>query len=221
MRKAVLVCSLTLLSATAAQAQWGPGGRQDRREVRQDRRELRQDQRQIQDDVRDAQRMEFLLQQFDAARASRVPAQIAEVDRRVQFSIDRELRESSRELMQKEAEANRSAREVGRDRRDPAYGQRWRGPGPGPGVRDDIRDARDDRRDARREAYSAGWLQNVQREYAALSPRFDPPALDRRRQLIAQLVQMQHAEIREGVREIREDRREIREDRRDRRWGPQ
>jgi hypothetical protein len=221
MRHAAIGASLLLLSISAGHAQPGPGVRQDRREVRQDAREIRQDGRQLNDDVRDARRMEVLLQAFDAARATRQPARIVEVDRRVQAAIEVELRESGRELAQKQGEAARSGREVGQERRevgrDIAAGRPGRAAGDVRDLRDDRRDARDDRRDVRQEAVSANRLQGIQREYNALAGRLDPRSVDRRRALIAELVQMQRHEAAGDVREQREDRRELHEDRRERR----
>jgi hypothetical protein len=215
------------LSAAPASAQPRLEQRQDRRELRQDHKEIRQDQRAVRDDMRDARRFANLLAAFDQASATRNPAQISDVDRRVLAAIEGEVRESSREVAQKGAEAARSQGEVRRDRRevgrDVARNQPGQAADDRRDLRDDRRDARDDRRDARREMIDNGRLRAIQQEYTSLANLADPQSLGRKRGLLVELNNMAAAEIREDRREIREDRREIREDRRelreDRRQG--
>ncbi len=55
----------------------------------------------------------------------------------------------------------------------------------------------------------------IAQELAALRRDLTPPALDRRRALVAELVALARGELASDRRELREDRRELREDRRE------
>jgi hypothetical protein len=218
MRIVLSLCTVTLLSS-AAWAQPLTGVRQDRRELAQDRREIAQDKRQINDDARDARRFTLLLRELDGLRAAGNLPGVSAVEQRVLAALDDELREANRETAQKSAEATRSAGEVRRDRREVA-GDVARGrPGrAADDVRDLNRDRRnlaDDRRDLAIEVAQGQRVQAIRTEYAALAGRMEPASLDRKRALLAEVVGLQRAEVRNGVQELREDRRERREDRRE------
>ncbi|MBL8952791.1 MAG: hypothetical protein JNK82_18565 [Myxococcaceae bacterium] len=185
-----------LLCACAANAQ-----------VAKDRQELRQDARQTRDDWRDAARLESLIARFDAARGRGDTRGLAAVEAELSRLLANELTESRRELSQDQRELGSDRREL---RRDIANGRRA-------GVRaDDVRDLRDDRRDARAEAVHGARVLQIDSELRGLSGRADGPSLDRKRELMGELVVLARQEVRQDARESGEDRRELREDRRQR-----
>jgi hypothetical protein len=84
-------------------------------------------------------------------------------------------------------------------------------------VRDDRRDVRDDRRDARVEAAALRSRQVIARELAQLEGQRRGGALNHKRALIVELIELGQQELNQGHQELREDRREQREDRHERR----
>lgn len=201
--------SLMLVSAAAGSAVAQPyNGRQRQ----QDRREIARDNMQAADDAHDLRQMQFLIARFDRARATGNAAELQYVDNEVRRYVARELEEGRREQMQKNAEVQRSAAEVRgsqRDVRNRPYAGRERRD-----VRDDRRDLRDDVRDAQKEAAQNQRRYNIALELNGIAGRLDPPALERRRALMIQLMHEAGYEYQETVKEGMEDRRELREDRR-------
>jgi hypothetical protein len=185
-RTTALLTAVLLAPAGVAHAQYGRGA-----EVPADRHELRQDGRERRDDRRDLRRLEDLLARFDRARARRDRGALAAVDRAVEDELAREWRETRVEMA-------RDRQEIRRDVRD-----------------GDRRDFRDDRRDAAVERGVAGRRGEIAQELRSLRGRFGPPALDRKRALLDELVGLARAELAQDRQEIREDRREGREDGRD------
>jgi hypothetical protein len=212
-----------LLLGSGAQAQL----RRDRAERAQDRRELRQDTQERRDDHRDLQALEAVLARFDKARLQNDAAELAAVDSRLRELLHAELAESGGELARDRAEVRRDNREVRSDRRevrrDVAQGKPVAAADDRHDLRDDRRDRRDDRRDAHVEAATLTARQQIAHQLAALQGKTAPAELERKRVLIADLVQLARKEQVGNTRELREDRRELREDRRetreDRRQG--
>jgi hypothetical protein len=195
MTRAAAFVALLLLAPAARAYDANPAERA------QDRHELRQDRRARADDRRDLAVMEDLLARYDAARARRDRGGLAAVERAVDAELVREVRESRHELRKDRREIRRDVREVRAD--DPRD------------ARDDRRDLRDDVRDARVERDMAARREAIQSELRGLRGRMAPPALDRKRALIADLVGLAQAELAQDHQEMREDRRELREDRRE------
>ncbi len=220
-RAQLLIATLltVLLSAcfgTTAGAQSRPGA-----EVRQDRREIRQDRRQKRDDRRDLLRLEALLNDFDRARRHRDARGLRQVDSSLQAILRSEAREDRREIRQDQRELRRSRREVRgerRERRHEAAQGDVRGTAQAThDLRDDRRDRRDDRRDLAQSRARAQRRGEIRHALAPLYGKYDPSSLTHKRRLLAELVQIERAELRSDRQELREDKRERREDRRERR----
>jgi hypothetical protein len=146
------------------------------------RAEAKQDRRELRDDRWDLHHLETLLARYDAACARR--------DRRAMAAAEYDvLRALEREIVEARAELHRSAAEA----RDPWAGRRAAG--------FDRRDYRDDRRDLAR-------LEGIRDELWRLRGRMGWRAVDRKHALVAELVEVARAELREDRRERREDRRE-------------
>jgi hypothetical protein len=185
-----------------------------------DHAELRQDRRQQRDDLVDLSRLESLARRFDDARERGDDAALVSIEREIRVLVDGELREGASELAGDRREVRADRREVGSSRRelrrDVAHDQ--------PAavraddrrdLRVDRRDLRDDVRDARVEAESQERRRAVVQEMRRLMGRLSPSALDRKRQLLDELIVLARAETGQNDRERREDRRELREDRRE------
>jgi hypothetical protein len=193
----LLAAALAVPALASAQPIPGPAERGgDRRELRQDRRELR-------DDRGDAGRLEALLARLDAARARRDRRQLAAIDDAVLRELAADRAETRVEVARDAREVRDARREVRADDRD----GRW-------GDADDRHDFRDDRRDLEAERRIAHRRAEIDRDLRALRGRYGPPALERRRALVVELVGLARGELSGDVRELREDRRELREDRR-------
>ncbi|QRN99046.1 hypothetical protein JRI60_08495 [Archangium violaceum] len=175
----------SLLLAGSAHAQ----SQRDRIERAQDRHEVRQDTAQRADDRMDVAELERVLARFDAARARRNNAELAAVDDRLRELLRAELAEGRTEMAQARAEA--------RDDR-----------------RESRAETRDDVRDARVEAASQTARKTIARELSSLSGARSQAQLERKRELIVELVRLGKQEVRQDQRETREDRKELREDRR-------
>lgn len=214
----------------------------DHGERASDRRQIGADRGQLAADVADVRRVERLVAELAAARASGN----RDVERAVQARIGSELRreaaEGRRDLAQdrvekagSRSEIRSETQEIRRDRRDAATAT-----SPAEGAddrrdlrrdradrRDDVRDLRDDRRDAaasatraRRQTEIIGELRQIQSGVTG----GDAAATERQRRLLDEFLDVSRAdakatgrELGEDHRELREDRRETRDDRRERR----
>lgn len=191
----------------------------DRAEKAQDRRELRQDANQRADDVGDLIQLRSIIQRYDRARAAGDGAGLVALEQELQRAIAGELSESRREMFQKDMEANRSVNEARQERREVGRDEARGRPGEARrdrrDLRDDRRDARDDMRDAGAERAQYQRRYNIAVELNGLIGRMDPASLERKRQLMQDLIREARLELREDRKETREDRRELREDRRE------
>jgi hypothetical protein len=152
----------------------------------QDRQEVRQNAAQRADDRMDVAELERVLERFDKARGRRNnAAELAAVDNRLRELLRTELAEGRVEKAEARAE---SRREWGESRAE----------------------NRDDVRDARAEAASQAARKTLARELNSLMGVHAQKKLDRKRELIVELVRL-------GKQELRQDRQEQREDRKDRR----
>lgn len=184
-----LVAALLLAGSAQAQNQKLPLLRTpENREIRApDRHEERQNTTERMDDRMDVAELERVLARFDKARAQRHnAAELAAVDNRLRELLRAELAEGSKEKLQARAEARR---EWGESRAE----------------------NRDDVRDARAEAASLAARKTIARELNSLMGARAPSQLNRKRDLIVELVRL-------GKQELRQDRQEQREDRKDRRY---
>ncbi|WP_043402287.1 hypothetical protein [Archangium violaceum] len=160
----------------------------ENREIRApDRHEERQNAAERRDDRMDVAELERVLARFDKARSQRNnAAELAAVDNRLRELLRAELAEGSKEKLQARAETRR---EWGESRAE----------------------NRDDVRDARAEAASLTARKTIARELNSLMGARAPSQLNRKRDLIVELVRL-------GKQEVRQDRQEQREDRKDRRY---
>ncbi|HET8541285.1 MAG TPA: hypothetical protein VFL83_15525 [Anaeromyxobacter sp.] len=153
------------------------------------RMEPRHDRRELADDRWDLARAEQLLARYGAARARRDRWALAAVEDETLRVLDREVREARGEVRRARFEAW-----------DDRYGS-------GLDRRDDRLDRRDDRRDLRR-------VKAIRADFWALRGRLDRRALDRKHRMLAELVQLARAELREDRVDRREEWRDARADRR-------
>ena len=183
-----LVAALLLAGSAQAQHQKLPLRTPDHREIRApDRHEERQNATERMDDRMDVAELERVLTRFDKARAQRNnAAELAAVDNRLRELLRAELAEGRNEKLQARAETRR---EWGESRAE----------------------NRDDVRDARAEAASLAARKTIARELNSLMGARAPSQLNRKRDLIVELVRL-------GKQEVRQDRQEQREDRKDRRY---
>jgi len=216
---ALAVTLPSLLAATPATARAHDEGR-DRVELHRDHHEIRQDRRALHDDWRDLERMERRIAQFDQARARRDLPALNGMDFEVARALQQEIDENRRELARAEAEVRQGRREVRSERREVARDLDAGRPGAAAKDRRDLhdnrRDLRDDRFDAERERQQLVRLEGIAGEWNTLRGHLAPPALDRKRALLAQLADLARAEVAADRRELHEDRHEMREDRRER-----
>ena len=191
----------------------------DRMEKAQDRQEVRQDARQTVDDRLDVAKLEATLGELDRARATRRPAEVAAVDRRVMELMRAEAFESRMEMAQKANEVRKDNGEVRTDRRevrqDVAAGMPGKTVNDTRDMRDDRRDKRDDQRDLAKEQMQDARRRAITQEYRGLVNRVDQPSLDRKRALLVELIGLAKNEVRQDRQETREDHKELREDRRE------
>lgn len=217
MFRTLLTAAAVLTLCGTAQAQRSHELREDRREVREDKREIEKDKKEINDDKNDLRSLQQLAADFDMARARGDHRALRALDERLKRHVNAELRESSRELRDDRREIKRDSREVRDDRRDlrrdEATGHHGREGHDRRDLHDDKTDLRDDVRDAEKEKAAKERFAALAREVADLAGRVDPPALDRKRAIIGEMLGRAHGEIREDHKELREDRRELREDR--------
>lgn len=214
--------SLAALLSLSATAQAQPVHRahelrEDRRERTEDKREIAKDERERTDDLRDLKALEVLAADYDLARARRDPAGLQRVDDRLRRLVKSELKESQRELRDDQREVRRSANEVRDERRevrhDEREGRHAAAAADRRDVKDDKRDLRDDVRDAQKERAALDRYQGMLRELDSLFGRMDPPAVERKRAILGELIARARGELHEDAKEIREDKRELREDR--------
>ncbi|HEY3451254.1 MAG TPA: hypothetical protein VGK67_33155 [Myxococcales bacterium] len=217
MFRTLLTAGAVLTLCSTVQAQRAHEVREDRRERREDHREVAKDKQEIRDDVHDLRSLQRLLEDFDSARARSDVRALRQIDGRLKWHVQSELSESGRELRDDRREVGRSEREV-RDerrevRRDEASGHPGKEAADRRDLRDDKRDLRDDVRDAQAERAKMNRYVELLREVAGLEGRMEPPALERKRMIIGEMIARARGEIREDQEEIREDKRELREDR--------
>ncbi|MCY1078121.1 hypothetical protein [Archangium lansingense] len=167
----------------------GSAHAQSRMERAQDRHEVRQNAAQRSDDRMDVAELERVLERFDAARGRRNnAAELAAVDNRLRELLRAELAESRAETSQAKAEARK---EWGESRAE----------------------NRDDVRDARVEAASLAARKTIARELNSLMGARSPAQLNRKRELIVELVRLGKQEVRQDRQEQREDRKDVRDNR--------
>ena len=187
MIRTALAAAALLALPVAGHAQVG----RDHVERAQDRAEVRQGRHELARDRRDLRWMRDLLARFDGARAHRDRRALAVVEQDVLRTLAYEEREARLELRESRGELARERAEAAYDRRDDPHDRR-----------DDRRDLRDDRRDARRVAV-------IREDFAHLEGRMNRRALDRKRDMLVELIRMARAELREDRRELREDHRDL------------
>ena len=177
-----------LLLAGSAQAQNPKARAPEHQEIRApDRQEERQNTAERRDDRKDVAELERVLERFDNARSRRNnTAELAAVDNRLRELLRAELAEGRNEKAEARAETRR---EWGESRAE----------------------NRDDVRDARVEAASQTARKTIARELNSLMGARAQGQLNRKRELIVELVRL-------GKQELRQDRQEQREDRKDRRY---
>jgi hypothetical protein len=160
----------------------------EQRDIRApDRQEERQNASERRDDRMDVAELERVLERFDKARARRNnTAELAAVDSRLRELLRAELAEGRNEKAQARTETRR---EWGESRAQ----------------------NRDDVRDARVEAASQTARRTIARELDSLMGARAQGQLNRKRELIVELVRL-------GKQELKQDRKEQREDRKDRRY---
>lgn len=164
---------------------------QSHMERAQDRHEVRRDSAQSADDRMDVAELERVLTRFDAARGRRNnAAEMAAVDNRLSELLRAELAEGRAEMAQARSETRQ---ERGESRAE----------------------NRDDVRDARVEAASLQARRTAARELNSLMGVRTQAQLNRKRELIVELVRLGKQEVRQDRQEQREDRKDVREDRRD------
>ena len=197
---AVLLVGPALLVCATAHAQTP--------EVRRDKQELRENRAQTRDDWLDLKRLEGLLARFDRARATNNANELNICDTELRWLVNTELGEGRKEIAQDRREVGRDTREVREGRRE-AWETGDRGE-----VREERRERRDDVRDTKRKIAMHRERRRIALELQALAARRDPAALDRKRALTVEMINLARHELGQDVRERREDRREMREDRR-------
>jgi hypothetical protein len=210
-----------LLLAPAAPAQ-DPG--HARREQAVDRRELQQDRQALRDDRRDLARVEALQGRLEALRSGRhSPNAVAAFDAEVERALGAEWMEGRQELQRDTMQVRRDQAEVrgdARQERQAAMAGDARGATAARHERmDDRRELADDARDRQVETAQLQRVQALRRAWAELRGRYGPPAMERRRALLADFAAQARAELRGDQRELQDDRRELREDRRDAQGG--
>ncbi|MFY0522841.1 hypothetical protein ACN28I_06485 [Archangium gephyra] len=187
-----LVAALLLAGSAHAQSQKIQLREPARQEIRapdrhEERQEARQNNAERRDDRKDVAELERVLERFDNARARRNnAAELAAVDNRLRELLRAELAEGRNEKAQARTEARR---EWGESRAE----------------------NRDDVRDARAEAAAQAARKTIARELDSLMGARAQKQLNRKRELIVELVRL-------GKQELRQDRQELREDRKDRRY---
>jgi hypothetical protein len=211
--------ALAVAGGLTAQAAFAGDVARDRMEKAQDRGEMRQDGRQAMDDRMDLAKLEATLAEMDRVRATRRPAELAMVDRKVMELIRDEAVESRTEMAQKAGEVRKDSGELRSDRRevrqDTAMGMPGKTVNDTHDLRDDRRDKRDDQRDLAKEQMQATRRHQIAMEYRGLMNRADQPSVDRKRTLLVELIGMARNEVRGDRQELREDKKELREDRRE------
>jgi hypothetical protein len=226
MTRTVRLLLLTLAVPTVAAA--GELGH-DHGELRRDRAEIRGDKAALADDVRDAQHMEGLLREFDRARGARDSRALKTVEKRVAQALKDEFREAKREIRQARGELGQSRQETREERRevlrDGDTARPARFDDDRRDLHDDRRDQRDDRRDLEREKRYRKRISAIRGQWVSRMHDRSQWAMNQKRAMLQELVQLAHDEVRatheelrEDREERREDREERREDRRERRW---
>ncbi|HYD43412.1 MAG TPA: hypothetical protein VEB43_21450 [Anaeromyxobacter sp.] len=217
---------LTLAVPTFAAA--GELGR-DHHELRRDRAEIRGDKAALADDIRDYRHMEALLHEFDRARGVRDFRAVKAVEVRVALALREEFREAKRETREARGELRQSRQETREERhevlRDADQARPARYADDRHDLRDDRRDQRDDRADLAREKRYRKRVNAIRVQWTSRLHDRSHWAMDQKRAMLQELVQLAHDEVRATADELhedraerREDRRELREDRRERRW---
>src|SRR5512142_852246 len=208
MNRTALAVFLTLTLPSAVIA--GPG----------DRHELRKDRGALKDDLRDEQLATALLQDFDRAAAMRNNRTLAAVEERVAVALRDELAEASRETGEAAREARRSEHEVRHEEREVASDARR---GDRREFRDDRRDLQDERGDAAKDRHDLmekseyrQRIQGLNDEWTRIRPLRGPRWMQRKHDMLVELVELSRREIRSDRGEVREDRGERREDREER-----
>jgi hypothetical protein len=169
---------------------------------------VRREQRELKDDLRDARLAEKLLQEFRSARRAGSRKRLQVVEARVAAAVEAELRESRQEVREQAVEVARSREEVREDKR--AGMNTWDHKDP-QGTSADRRALADDRRDLMREAEYRDRVRIIQSEWKALRGDRHTRAMNRKVDLLKELVRLAHYEIRATADEVREGQHELRE----------
>jgi hypothetical protein len=186
----------------------------------QDHAAVARDRRSVADDTMDRDWTQAALDEYLESRARRDESALRVLDEGIAAHLAEESGEAARERAQAVAETRQSRREVRSDRRERRENRRESAPAVERADdrrdrRDDRRDGRDDRRDAAVEVAHQERLTAIHDEWTELAGVMDGEALDRKEELLRELVALAGAELRQDVTESAEDRREIREDRRE------
>ena len=152
------------------------------------------------DDRLDRREILSIADEWNRAVARGGRAAEVNADNRLSRYLGRELIESRRELDRRVAEQNRSTREANRS-----------------GRPDDQRDLADDQQDTARTVQQIQRTLDIAQELQRMQPGFDqgtatPPMYQRKRDLLAELVQLANIAIGQDRQEVQEDRQETRED---------
>jgi len=197
MTRTALTVFLTLALPSAALA--APGGHH---EAQRDRDALR-------DDLRDEQRAAALLREFDQASVLRDGRRLGVIEERVWQALEVERREAYRETGQAARELQRDRWEMNRDGREAAEdGRAGAHPEYHQDVRElshDRRELADDRGDLIERADYRNRIQALTGEWARLRGHRSPRAMQRKHDMLVELVQLSRREIREDMNELRED----------------
>jgi hypothetical protein len=183
-------------------------------------REVRKDVNQARDDKRDLRRVEDLQARYDRASLDRNHRLMAQLEDDALAILRDEWAEGQEELAQDRRDVARSEHELRSDRRDLAR-ENLQGDAGGAArerheLREDRRDLREKERDAAMEARSLERIRSIGDELWRLRGNFRRPEVARKRDLIAEMVQMARDELRQDRRQLREDVREHRDDRMER-----
>ena len=191
------VALLALLLPAAALAQ--------DRDVRHDHGELRRDQAEVSDDVRDLRWAETLQARFEDAWRARDWNAVRRIEDGVARYIQQELGDARNDVAHDAEAARRAEAEVRQDRRAGDHHE----------AREDIAKVRHNRAETERDEAVFKRLTDLQQRFAELRGRTDRRDMERKRDIIVDLVVMARGELNHDARDQHHDREQLREDRRD------
>ncbi len=192
-----LLLVVTLTAPFAAAAYTGPA------HVGREKREL-------QDSLRDEKRVEALRSEFKRAWRSHSRKRIAAVEARVSAAIDSELRETRQHIREQATEVHRDVDKVREDKREGM--NTWDHQDPET-VGPDRRSLADDRRDMMKEQDFRAHLHVIDEEWKTLRGNLRPKAMNRKLDLIQELLRLSRYQIQADAQEVREGQQEMHQQR--------